>query len=75
MPRENLTQTLIDTVICDADKSKVDYFDTKVRGLLLKVLKSGKKNYYLRYKNERNSVVEKRLASSVHILAQLEHSF
>ena len=64
MPRENLTQTLIDTVICDADKSKVDYFDTKVRGLLLKVLKSGKKNYYLRYKNERNSVVEKRLASS-----------
>ena len=64
MPAENLTQTFIDNITCDTNKSKVDYFDTKMRGLLLKVLASGKKNFYLRYKNNRGQMVEKKLADS-----------
>jgi len=64
MPAENLTQTFIDNITCSTNKSKVDYFDTKMRGLLLKVLASGKKNFYLRYKNNRGQMVEKKLADS-----------
>ena len=64
MPTETLTQTFIDSVAADTNKSKVDYFDTKVRGLLLKVLASGKKSFYLRYKNNRGQMVEKKLSDS-----------
>ena len=64
MPAENLTQTFIDNITCDTNKSKVDYFDTKMRGLLLKVLASGKKSFYLRYKDTRGQMVEKKLVDS-----------
>ncbi|HQT03355.1 MAG TPA: tyrosine-type recombinase/integrase [Thiotrichales bacterium] len=63
MPKQTLTQTFVDSVVCESNKSKIDYFDTKLNGLLLKVLPSGKKNYYLRFKNERGVVVEKRLSN------------
>ncbi|MFA6700739.1 MAG: tyrosine-type recombinase/integrase [Thiomicrospira sp.] len=62
MPKLNLTQAFVDQATCPSDKSKVDYFDTKVTNLLLKVLPSGKKNFYIRYKNERGKIVEKRLS-------------
>ena len=64
MPAENLNQTFIDNITCDTNKSKVDYFDTKMRGLLLKVLASGKKSFYLRYKDTRGQMVEKKLVDS-----------
>ena len=64
MPRENLTQLFVDNIVMsDTNKSKVDYFDTKTHGLLLKVLKSGKKSFYLRYKNVRGKTIEKLLSS------------
>jgi integrase len=62
MPKQTLTQTFVDSVVCESNKSKIDYFDTKVIGLLLKVLPSGKKNFYLRFKNDRGVIVEKRLS-------------
>jgi integrase len=63
MPKENLTQLFVDTtVMSDTNKSKVDYFDTKIHGLFLKVLISGKKSFYLRYKNQRGKTVEKLLS-------------
>lgn len=43
MPKQVLTQSFVDKVKCDSSKPKVDYFDTKVSGLVLKVLISGKK--------------------------------
>lgn len=65
MPSENLTQLFVDTIVMgDTNKPKVDYFDTKTHGLLLKVLKSGKKSFYLRYKNARGKTVEKLLSSA-----------
>lgn len=62
MPRKSLTQNIVDTTKAPTNKAKIDHFDTKVNGLLLKVLKSGKKNYYLRYTNERGKQHEKRLS-------------
>jgi integrase len=43
---------------------KYDYFDTKVIGLLLKVLKSDRKGFYLRCKNVRGVVFEKKIADA-----------
>ena len=63
MPKLTLTQTFIENAVCEPNKSKVDYFDTKVVGLLLKVLSSGKKSFYLRFKNERGLMVERRLSN------------
>lgn len=63
MPKQVLTQSFVDKVKCDSSKPKVDYFDTKVSGLVLKVLISGKKSYYLRYQDKRGKVTEKRLSS------------
>lgn len=63
MPKLNLTQAFIDQATCPSGKSKIDYFDTKVTNLLLKVLPSGKKTFYVRYKNERDKIVEKRLST------------
>lgn len=63
MPKQTLTQTFVDTVACESNKSKTNYFDTKVIGLLLKVLASGKKNFYLRFKNDRGVVVERKLSN------------
>lgn len=62
MPKQVLTQSFVDKVKCDSSKPKVDYFDTKVSGLVLKVLISGKKSYYLRYQDKRGKVTEKRLS-------------
>ena len=65
MPKQLLTQQFVDSPLsCEPGKSKVDFFDSKVTGLLLKVLASGKKTYYLRYSNLRGKVVEQKLASA-----------
>jgi integrase len=63
MPKELITQNLADSAICEAGKSKTDYYDTKINGFVLKVLKSGKRNFYLVYKNNRGIKCEKRLSN------------
>jgi len=63
MPKRTLTQQFVDSCSVAPKQSKTDYFDTKVNGLLLKVLKSGKRNYYLRYKNAHGKTCERRLSS------------
>ena len=64
MPKILLKQSFIDQSSCPADKQKIDYFDTRVSGLLLKVLISGTKTFYLRYKNHREKWTEKKLANA-----------
>lgn len=63
MPKLLLTQNIADTATCEAGKSKTDYYDTKVNGFVLKVLKSGKRNFYLVYRNDRGIKCEKRLSA------------
>jgi integrase len=62
MPKENLTQSFVDKLLPDSDKSKCDYFDTKQSGFLLKILSSGRKSYYIRYRNQRGKQVEVKIA-------------
>ncbi|BBP45123.1 integrase [Thiosulfatimonas sediminis] len=63
MPKKTLTQGFVDSATPERGKNKSDYFDTKVNGLLLKVLQTGKRTFYIRYKNERNKLIEKRLTA------------
>ncbi|BBP44296.1 site-specific integrase [Thiosulfativibrio zosterae] len=62
MPKQLLSQAFVDKAKCPKGQTKVDYFDTKVNGLLLKVLTSGKTNYYLRYQNSYGRWTENRLS-------------
>ena len=64
MPKITLTQALVDNLICSPTKSKEDYFDTKTTGLLVQVLNSGRKTFYIRYQNERKKTVQKKLVSA-----------
>ncbi|XKH59384.1 site-specific integrase [Halomonas sediminis] len=65
MPSQNLTQTFVDrSNLCPKGKKKVDYFDSKLSGLLLKVLDTGRKTWYLRYSNAHGRIREKKLASA-----------
>lgn len=63
MPKLQLTQSFVDTATCETNSSKTDYYDSKVNGLILKVLQSGKRNFYLRYQNERGKWTEKKISS------------
>lgn len=65
MPSQNLTQSFVDrSNLCPKGKKKVDYFDLKLTGLLLKVLYSGHKTWYLRYSTDHGRMREKKLASA-----------
>jgi integrase len=65
MPKKLLTQQFVqNSNLCPDHLTKIDYFDTKVGGLLLKVLKSGRKSYYLRYEDGRGRKQEKKLGSA-----------
>ena len=64
MPTQQLTTAFVQTATCPADLSKQDYFDTKITGLLLKVLKSGRKSYYLRFSGIRGKKTEVKLADA-----------
>lgn len=61
MAKNKLTQSFVDTATCAAGKQKSDYFDTELPGLLLKVMPSGKRTYYLRYKDTHGRTKEKSL--------------
>ncbi|WP_167470117.1 tyrosine-type recombinase/integrase [Vreelandella andesensis] len=61
MPTMQLTQVFIDAATCPTGKQKVDYFDTELAGLLLKVMPTGKRTYYLRYKDSHGKTKEKQL--------------
>lgn len=63
MPKLNLTQTFIDNLKPDPSKPYVDYIDTKVPGLILKSLKSGKLTYYVQYADTNDIRQTKRLSS------------
>lgn len=64
MSKVALTQSFVDNATCPADKTKCDYFDTKVIGLLLKVLPSDRKSFYLRSNDSRGKLFEKKFANA-----------
>ncbi len=56
-----LTQIFVDRLTCRQGNVKDDYFDTKTTGLLVQVLISGRKTYYLRFQNLRKKAVQRKL--------------
>jgi len=67
MPKMNLTQNTVDKLSCQSGKVKTDFFDTKINGLMVKVMKSGSMSYYIRYKTNRGKWTEKKLANATTI--------
>lgn len=65
MPKITLTQLFVEqTAECPSDKTRIDYYDEKVVGLSLKVLASSHKAFYIRYRDERGKLVERKLGSA-----------
>lgn len=65
MPLAKLTQAMVDTAPCLSGKQKTDYFDTELTGLVLKVMSTGKRTYYLRYRDTHGKQKERRLFDAV----------
>ena len=64
MSRMALTQSFVDNLSCQNGKAKDDYFDTKTTGLLVQVLISGRKTYYLRFQNIRKKTIQTKLVDA-----------
>jgi integrase len=62
-----LTQVFVDTLVCPTGKSKQDYFDTKITGLVVQVSSTGRKTFYLRYQNERKVTVQRKLVCASNV--------
>lgn len=63
MPRQTLTQHFVERCRPPA-RGRVDYFDTRMPGLVCRVLASGTRTYSLRYRTLRGRQVERKLASA-----------
>ena len=71
MPKLELTQSFIEAVKVESNTSSTDYYDKKVIGLLLKVLPSGRKTFYLRYKDTENCSCKRKIGNAA-ILSVIE---
>lgn len=65
MAKALLTQKVIDSLICPSTQSKLDVFDTKLKGFACKVSRKGNKSYFIRYVDAHGKRVEKRIADAV----------
>jgi len=65
MPKITLNQGFVDSqATCPPEKARIDFYDDKVVGLSLKVLVSGHKAFYVRYRNARGKLVERKLGNA-----------
>lgn len=65
MPKVTLTQLFVEqSADCPPDKARIDFYDKKVVGLSLKVLASGHKAFYIRFRDERGKLIERKMGSA-----------
>ncbi|MCP1319085.1 site-specific integrase [Vreelandella lionensis] len=65
MPTQLLSQQFVDNnASCPASKRRMDYYDSRVSGLSLKVLPSGRQTYYMRYRDIRGKIMERKLGNA-----------
>ncbi|WIJ24032.1 Arm DNA-binding domain-containing protein [Devosia sp. RR2S18] len=55
MPKVNLTATLVRSARCPEGRTKAEYFDTCLTGLVLEVRNTGRKTFFQRYTDARGS--------------------
>ena len=65
MPKLNLTQSFVNKAKVGEGITSVDYYDERIPGLLMKVLPSGRKTYYIRYKDKRKVSAQRKLGNAV----------
>ena len=65
MPKLNLTQSLVNKAKVEEGITSVDYYDERIPGLLMKVLPSGRKTYYIRYQDKRKVSSQRKLGNAV----------
>ena len=65
MPKLNLTQSFVNKAKVEEGITSVDYYDERIPGLLMKVLPSGRKTYYIRYKDKRKVSAQRKLGNAV----------
>ncbi|MDA0896709.1 MAG: tyrosine-type recombinase/integrase [Proteobacteria bacterium] len=65
MPKLNLTQGFVRKSEIQKGLASVDYYDERMPGLLLKVLSSGRKTYYIRYKNLKKVSCQRKIGNAV----------
>jgi len=65
MPKLNLTQSFVNKAKVEEGITSVDYYDERIPGLLMKVLPSGRKTYYIRYKDKRKVSSQRKRGNAV----------
>jgi integrase len=64
MPKMELSQSFVKNITLEEGAKSVDYFDQRLTGLLLKVLNSGRKTYYIRFKDHRGKNAQRKIGNA-----------
>lgn len=64
MPKLDLTQAFVKKTKAPESLNSIDYYDERMPGLLLKVLPSGRKTYYIRYKNPKKVNCQRKIGNA-----------
>ena len=64
MPKLDLTQAFVRKTTVPESLNSIDHYDERMPGLLLKVLPSGRKTYYIRYKNPKKVNCQRKIGNA-----------
>ena len=64
MPKLDLTQAFVKNTKVPESFNGIDHYDERMPGLLLKVLPSGRKTYYIRYKNPKKINCQRKIGNA-----------
>ena len=64
MPKLDLTQAFVKKTKVPESLNGIDHYDERMPGLLLKVLPSGRKTYYIRYKNPKKVNCQRKIGNA-----------
>lgn len=59
-----LTQSFISSLALVEGQAIADYYDERVPGLLIKILSTGRKTYYIRFKNKKSAAIQRKIGNA-----------
>ena len=65
MPKIEMTQAFVKNAKVETQSNSTDFYDQRIPGLLLKVLSSGRKTYYIRFKDDKGGYSQRKLGNAV----------